>query len=182
MAARLRGYGMRVKQSSTWRDVRSSSEGVPPRWGQRIGLVILTLVVLAGAFGLFGVHSRQTTASHDGYDLTVTYPQVARAGWDAPWRVHVHHIGGFGTGLTIAVSMSYFRMWETQGFFPNPDSAGNDGRLYTMTFNHPSGSDFELEYDAYIQPSAQIGKNATVEVIVNSQVVVATRIHTWLVP
>jgi hypothetical protein len=58
----------------------------------------------------------------------------------------------------------------------------NDGRYVSFTFDQPKSDNFELEYDAYIQPAAQIGKSATVRVVVHGVIVAATTVHTWLVP
>ena len=55
--------------------------------------------------------------------------QVARSGLDVPWRARVHRDGGVNSELTLAVSSDYFRMFETQGFFPDPESATNDGQF-----------------------------------------------------
>jgi len=167
---------------STTSDVRPASAGPVPRWGRRAGIAILLLLVVLAAFGTFGVHSRTVRATGGGYSLHVTYPQTARAGLDVPWRAEVHHAGGFAHDLTLAISTDYFRMFETQGFFPDADSAGNDGRFVYLTFTKPNGDNFVLDYDAYIQPASQIGKSATVELIVQNQVVVTAHLHTWLVP
>lgn len=165
--------------ASTLRDVRR--DAYVGRWARRAGLTVLLLIVVAAAFGVFGVHSRTTTKRAGGYSLTVTYPQVARAGLDVPWRVHVSYPSA-PKAITIAVSSDYFRMFETQGFYPNPDSQTNDGHFVGFTFQSPPSDGMELEYDAYIQPAAQIGKSATIKVLVNGSVVVATKIRTWLVP
>lgn len=138
--------------------------------------------MLLGAVGVFGVHSRTVDAASNGYTLQVTYPQTARAGLDVAWRAHVHHAGGFPGGLTLAVSTDYFRMFETQGFYPDADSSTNDGRFVYFTFTKPPGDDFLLDYDAYIQPGSQIGKSATVKVIIHGTTVVQASLHTWLVP
>jgi hypothetical protein len=145
---------------------------------------LLCVIVAAGAIGVFGVHSRTATAtgSKDGYRLSVVFPQTARAGLDVPWRAIVASSDGFTSAITIAVSTDYFRMFETQGFYPDPDEQTNDGRFVYFSFNKPRGHTFVLDYDAYIQPASQIGKSATVEVLVHNAVVARTTIHTWLVP
>jgi hypothetical protein len=167
---------------SLMRDVRAADEGPAPRWGRRVGVLVLTVIVVLGALGLFGVRSRTVSATLGGYTLHVTYPQTARAGLDVPWRVEVRHPGGFGPALTVAVSADYFRMFETQGFYPTPDHVGDDGNFVYMTFDGPIGDRFVLDYDAYIQPAAQLGKSATVKVIVAHVVVVEAHLKTWLLP
>jgi hypothetical protein len=169
--------------SSMLEDVRPASAGPAPRWASRIGLTVLFAVVLLGAFGVFGVHSRTASHSSNGYTLTITYPQVARAGLDVPWRARVHRDGGVNSDITLAVSSDYFRMFETQGFYPNPDSSTNDGTYVYLRFtNLVQGRDFLLEYDAYIQPGSQIGKSGTVLLLVGGHEVARTSFHTWLVP
>jgi hypothetical protein len=171
--------------TDTWTaaDVRRAEEGPPPMWGRRLGTSLLLIIVLLGAVGVLGVHSRTITTSGSGWRMSVTYPQTARAGLDVPWRVRVHHPGGLPDKLTLAVSADYFRMFETQGFFPDADSETNDGKYVYFTFDTSAGSDdFLVDYDAYIQPSAQIGKSGTVELIIGKSVVAKASLHTWLAP
>ncbi|HEY3718170.1 MAG TPA: hypothetical protein VGL39_26885 [Jatrophihabitantaceae bacterium] len=164
-------------------DVRPASAGPPRQWWRRAGLAVLLAVVVLGAFGVFGVHSRSTSATSNGYTLAVTYPQSARAGLDVPFRVSVHHAGGIDDDLTLAISTDYFRMFETQGFYPDASSSTNDGRFVYLTFSKPpSGDDFLMDFDAYIQPGSQLGKSATVKLIVQGHELARTSIRTWLVP
>jgi hypothetical protein len=172
-----------IVPSSMLDDVRPASAGPAPRWASRIGLALLSVVVLLGAFGVLGVHSRTASHSSNGYTLTVTYPQVARAGLDVPWRARVHRDGGVNSDITLAVTSAYFRLFETQGFYPNPDSSTNDGDYVYLRFTDlRPGGDFVLEYDAYIQPGSQIGKSGTVKLLVGGREVARTSFHTWLVP
>src|SRR4051812_5838348 len=90
-------------------------------WGRRGGLTLLLLTFLAGGTGLFGVRARTITHRNGPYTLTVTYPRAARAGLDVPWRVHVSYPHA-PKSITIAVTSGYFRIFETQGFYPDPDS------------------------------------------------------------
>jgi hypothetical protein len=181
IAERARQVGSRRPPAdSTLRDLRPVRRRAV--LSRRIGLLVLLLVVVLGATGAFGVRSATTSVSQRGYMLSVTYPRVARAGLDVPVRVHVHHPGGYPSALSVAVSSDYFEMYETQGFFPEPDSESNDGRFVTLTFSKPSGDDFQVEYDTYIQPAAQIGKSAVVRVEIKGQVVAQVSISTWLLP
>jgi hypothetical protein len=164
-------------------DVAPASAGPRPHWGRRAAVAVLLVVVVLGALGVFGVHSRTTSRTSNGYTLSVTFPQVARAGLDVPWRARVHRAGGVNSDITLAVSSAYFRMFETQGFYPDPDSATNDGRYVYMHFTGlRPGRDFVLEYDAYIQPASQIGKSGTVRLLVGGREMARASFHTWLVP
>jgi hypothetical protein len=165
-------------------DVAEQSPRPGPLWERRIAIVILLAIVIAGAFGVFGVHSRTTTTTGtDGYTLEVTYPQTARSGLDVPWRVTVHQADQLPPQLTIAVTASYFGMFESQAFYPEPDSMTRDDKWLYFTFETESDSDtFVLDADTYVQPSSQIGHKAHVQLIVNDETVAQTEIRTWLVP
>ncbi len=176
----LGGVRPRLPADSTLRDVRGARRRALV--ARRIGIAVLFIVVVCGAAGLFGVRSATLSSSHQGYEMTLTYPRIARAGLDVPFRVHVHHPDGFSSDLSIAISSHYFEMFERQGFFPEPDSETNDGRFVTLIFSKAPGEDFQLEYDTYIQPAAQIGKSAVVQVREKGKVVAQTSIHTWLLP
>jgi hypothetical protein len=168
-----------VSSDSTLHDVRRDARVA--KWPRRVGLALLFLVVVAGAAGMFGVRSRTTVKHAGAYTLTVTYPQVARAGLDVPWRVRITYPTA-PKSITIGVTSDYFRMFETQGFYPAPDTQKNDGRFVYFTYDGPPPHVLEMEYDAYVQPAAQLGKRATVRVLVGNVVVASTSIRTWLVP
>ena len=164
-------------------DVRPASAGPRNQAWRWAGISVLLAVVVLGAIGVFGVHSRTTSSTSSGYTLTVTYPQSARAGLDVPLRVGVHHPGGISDDLILAISADYFRMIESQGTFPDPSDATNDGRFVYLTFSKPpAGDDFLVDFDVYIQPGSQLGKSATVKLIVGGHEVDRAAIRTWLVP
>ncbi len=79
---------------------------------------VLALIVVLGAVGVFGMRSTSVTASGGGYQLTVEYAAVSRAGLDTPWTVTVRHPGGFTGPITLATTDNYFTMFETQGLTP----------------------------------------------------------------
>jgi hypothetical protein len=168
---------------SLLRDVCLRDDPSPRRWPGRVATLVLLLVVLVGATGFLGTHTRTVTASADGYRMSVTYAWVARNGLDVPWRVHVHCPGGCSDGVTLAVSSEYFHIYESQGFFPDVDQSTSDGRFVYLTFSPPpDGHDFGVDYDAYIQPGSHTGAAGDVRLIVNSRLVTTAHIHTWLVP
>ena len=138
-------------------------------WVRRTALTVMTLVVAADLTGLLGVHTSETTASRDGYTLTLRYPGVARAGLDTPWQVEVTHPGGFGQQLTLAVTGDYFDIFET----------GHD--LY-LTFTAPPGDTFVVDFDAYIQPASQQGRSATVALVKGTTPLVWVSYRTRLLP
>ena len=134
-------------------------------WGRRVFLCLLLVVVLAGATGLLGVRTAMTSAHGAGYTLGVTYASTARAGLDVPWQVTISNPDGFGKEITVAVTGDYFDIFETQGFTPEPSTSVRDATTLYLTFDAPDGDVFTVDYDAYIQPSSQVGRDATVSVV-----------------
>jgi hypothetical protein len=148
-------------------------------------LTAMAFVVAAGISSLLGVHTSTVSTHSNGYDLTLHYPAVARAGLDTEWQVTVTHPGGFGKQLTLAVTGDYFNIFETQGFHPNPSQETRDGQNLYLTFTAPPGDAFVVDFDTYIQPSSQKGSTATVSLVKNSNfttAVASVHIDTRLMP
>jgi hypothetical protein len=152
------------------------------RW--RTGsIAAMWLLVLLGAVGLFGVHSRTVTGSGQGYQASLTYAAIARPGWDVPWHLVLTHPGGFGDGMvTVAVSRSMFDIYETQGFHPSPDSETADDQFLYLEFSPPPGDVLVVDFDAYIQPTSQLGRRTTVKVITGGQERLQLHTRTFLLP
>jgi hypothetical protein len=180
------GRSARTADSSTIRSHTDEhiDEGSHPvaMWLRRAMLAAMTLVVAADLFSLLGVHTSSVSAQHDGYTLTLDYPSVARAGLDTPWQATVTHPGGFGKQLTLAVTGSYFNIFETQGFHPNPSDETRDGDTLYLTFTAPPGDTFVVDFDAYIQPASQQGRSATLSVVDGGTAVVSVDYRTRLMP
>jgi hypothetical protein len=162
----------------------SLDEGSHPLalWVRRAMLAAMALVVAADLLSLLGVRTSTVTAEHDGYTVTLHYPSVARAGLDSPWQVTVTHPGGFGTQLKLAVTGSYFNIFETQGFHPNPSDETRDGTTLYLTFTAPAGDTFVVDFDTYVQPASQQGRSATLTVIDGGTAQVSVDYHTRLMP
>ena len=84
--------------------------------------------------------------------------------------------------ITIQISTDYFHLFETQGFFPDAANSANNGRFVSFTFDEPRSDNFRLDYDAYIQPMAQIGRRSHLKVITDGQERVGLRWRTFLFP
>ena len=151
-------------------------------WSRRGFLTLLLVVVLAGLAGLLGVRSTTGSAEDAGWSLSLRHAATARAGLDVPWEVTVTHEGGFGKELTLAVTGSYFDLFETQGFTPDPAEATRDGDTLFLTFTAPPGDTFVVAYDAYIQPAAQQGGSGTVSVMDDGVRVATVGFDTTLLP
>lgn len=161
-------------------------------WARRTAATVMLAVVIVGASGLLGVRSdvRTTTASSgDGaWTLTVTYAEVARAGWDVPLSIRVTAPGPLAERpVTLTIDRAYLDLFETQGWNPDPASATGDADRVELEFDTPSDADvFQADFDAYIQPSAQLGAGSRITLSTpvdgQDQEVAAVDIHTTLLP
>ena len=142
----------------------------------------MLVVVVAGAVGLLGVHSATASGGAAGYTASFTYARVARAGWDVPWRVRVDHPGGFDGPITLAVNADAFQIYETQRFWPEPSSETRGEHTIYLTFDPPPGDTLVVEYDAYIQPSAQRGRDTRLTVITGGHPRLRLHASTFLLP
>ena len=123
------------------------------------------------------------TMRETGRDMKDKYKETARAGLDVPWQVVVTHADGFEKEVTIAVTGDYFDIYETQGFTPEPSASMRDATTLYLTFDAPDGDVLTVDYDAYIQPSSQVGRDATVSVVDAAHVpLVSVDIDTYLLP
>jgi hypothetical protein len=146
-------------------------------WGRRGAMGLLALVVVAAFGGWLGVHTSTTTATSNGWTLTLHYPRVARAGLDVRWQATVHHPGGLGKEVTLAITGDYFNIYETQGFHPEPAEETRDsGRLY-LTFTAPPGDTFVVDFDTYVQPASQSGSAATLSVVDTTTLRALSSVH-----
>lgn len=167
---------------STLLDLRSLDEERRGVLGRRIAIGLLALIVIVGATGWLGVRSWTARASGDGYDLSLTYPRVARAGLDVPWELRLDHPGGFDGPITIAVSADYFDIFEFQGMHPEPSDETADADFVYLTFQPPDGDVFTTSLDTYVQPSSQIGRDAVAKAMIDDRTVAQVSFSTWLVP
>lgn len=175
---------MRTSDSdSTLDDVAGPDRPDHGLWTRRIAVAVLSLLLITAATGWLGVRSRTEVAGKDGYRLAVTYAVVARAGLDVPLTLRVHEPQQIDHDVVIGITAGYFRIFETQGFFPEPSDVTSDGDTIWMTFSPPpSGRDLVIDYDAYIQPSSQRGATAVVTLVTGGISRAAVPIGTALVP
>jgi hypothetical protein len=122
-------------------------------WASRGFVLALFLICTAGGVGLLGGHTSRAVGAGGGYDLFLTYPGTARPGLDTLWELKVVHQGGFKGQITVAVTASYFDLFETQGFYPTPSETTRDDSYVYMKFTPPPhGDTFIVMFDAYLQP------------------------------
>ena len=159
--------------------------GPQPRaglWTGRLSLAVLACFVALGLIGVLGVHTSSADTRANGYSVSLDYPRTARAGLDVAWQATVTRERGFTGPVELAVTADYFDIYETQGFFPEPDSQTRDGATLYLTFTTPPGDTLVVSYDAYIQPSSQVGRDGTLAVREDGREVASVDFDTWLAP
>lgn len=149
---------------------------------RRVTTGALALFVALGLVGALGVRTATATADEAGFTLTLDYPAVARAGLDVRWELHVTKPGGFGDGVTIALTADYFSIFETQGWYPDPATQTRGADLLLLTFDPPPGEEFVLGFDAYIQPASQRGAPGSAAIWLDGREVARIDYNTRLVP
>lgn len=150
---------------------------------RRIGLGVLTVIVLAGAVGLFGIRTRTVSASGGGYSMSLQYPSTDRADEPVRWVLTLVHPGGFTGSVDVAVTQSYLDMLDVNAIQPEPSSSRNDGGFVVWTFDPPAGNRLRVLLDANIQLNAHLGAGAVVSVLdEHGHPVVSVRYRTWVAP
>lgn len=141
-----------MNSSSTRPEDVSLDQLVRARRFRRIGLGILGVVVLAGAFNLLGVRREVVTAEADGYLLEVEYTRVTRPGLASTWAVAVTHPGGFAGPITISTTADYFDRFDFNQFYPEPSTTASRGDVLLLTFEGIEGERFVLRFDGRATP------------------------------
>lgn len=149
---------------------------------RRAALAVLAVFVLLGLTGLLGVRSSTVVARGEGYELTVTYGSVTRAGLATPFSVEVRRPGGFAGPVVIAVSSSYLEIFDENGLDPDPSEATATRDQVEWTFDAPSGDVLGVSFDARVEPGVQWGREGFAAVLVDGRPVARSSFRTWVMP
>jgi len=149
---------------------------------RRAFMVVLFAFLGVGLTGMLGVHSRTTTARGGGYELTVTYGQVSRAGLATPWSLEIRHPGGFDGPVTVATEAKYLDLFDENGFDPQPSKATATADRLIWEFDPPDGDTLTVSLDGRVEPGAQWGRTGETAVLVDGTPVVSVKYKTWVMP
>lgn len=168
----------------TLHDVQEAHGHERKRLARRVGIALLTVIVLLGASGLLGVFSRTVRAQAAGWTLVVEYPWIARAGLGVPWTVTVTAPPtGFPDQVTVAVTSDWLDLFVSDGWSPQPTDETTDAEFDYLTLATPAAADtMTLGFGAYVRPSAQLGSGAEVRLIVDGAPLATVHYDTWLLP
>lgn len=142
---------------------------------RRAGLLVLALFVLAGATGLLGTRTSDTTVRGGGYELTVTYPRISRPGHAVKVQVQVRKEGGFEERpVQVRYTTDYFQMFDENSFTPQPDAETADPEFTLDEFSPPPGDVLVITVDTRVEPARQRGEDGQVSILDDSGAPVLT--------
>ena len=169
--------------TSTLPDLRPASEVRAARDKRRVGLALLSVFVLAGAFGLFGTRTTTASATASGYTVTVTYPQISRPGHAVRYEVEVNRSGGFTGPVQMRFRSAYFDLFDENSFGPAAESETSDAAYDIYEFAAPKGDTLVVSSDTRVEPARQRGERGEVSVLDDSgNPVVTVRYRTRIFP
>lgn len=170
--------------TSTLPDRRDPADVRRARTQRRVGLVLLSLLVVAGVSGWLGTRTATASATGGGYELTVRYPQVSRPGHAVRLQVQVRRDGGFdGQPVQLRYRTEYLEMLDENAFTPQPN-AETAGPGYTEDeFLPPRGEVFVMTVDTRIEPARQRGERGWFAVVdEDGTEAVRVDVSTWIWP
>lgn len=89
-----------------------------------------------------------------------------------PWSLRIRHPGGFDGPVSLSITADSMLIFETQRFWPEPSAETRDAERAYLTFDPPPGDELAIDYDAYVQPSAQRG--VLTQITILTQITVIT--------
>jgi len=161
---------------------RSADRARRGRHVRGVGMLILSLFLLAGVTGQLGVRAATARDLGGEVDLTVHHASVTRAGLATPYRVVVSRGEGFGGPIHIEVERGLFDRFDFQGFYPTPAKETADPQWVRYEFDPPPGNALYWSFDVRTGPN-QIGsyRHYRVRVVDETGRVLAQVRHSMLV-
>jgi hypothetical protein len=85
--------------------------------------------------------------------------------------------------ITTRIDSWYLGMFDENGLEPEPAESFHTNDWTWWTFEVPEGStEFELSFDARLEPSVQWGRQGTAALVIDSVEVLSAQFATWVVP
>lgn len=168
----------------TTSDLPDRPPGSTGRWLRRLGVALLTLIVIGAGLDLFGPRTGELSRQGGGHTLDVVYPQIARAGEPAPLHVVVETTSQFGDTVQLRFCDSYFDHLDFQSWYPNPSAESSEPGWVVYEFDAPpSGTILDISLDARVAPGQLGGTDeCEISVLVDDEPVVTASFTTWRAP
>lgn len=149
----------------------------------RAGMGFVTLVMLAGIFGLLGPDTDTVRDEGANYELEVLYTTITRAGQPIPLEIRVTRPGGFDGPISMSICDEYFDELDYQNWYPNPATEIGGGESLVYEFDPPEGDVLEIDLDARVSPGRFGGRMDCTLAVLDSGVPAATvSFDSWRLP
>lgn len=151
---------------------------------RRVVFGALTVFLVLGVLGVFGPRTAETSATGEGWEMSVTYPRVTRPGLGARVTIEVRRPGGFDLPVVLAVDSSYFDAFDESTLEPEPVEATADATRSIWTFAAPTAGDtVVVEVSGRLEPGAQLERlSGRASILVADQPAVSVRWKTFTTP
>ena len=128
---------------------------------QRFGWVVMLLIVIGAALGLFG-HGPLADGQARAEGLTLNYDRFARHGATSSLEAEIEPQALRGDTLTLWMTRKYLEGAELESVIPEPARVATRGDLVVFTFmtaerSRPTRITFKLRPDEYWSEHARAG-------------------------
>ncbi|HEX2192857.1 MAG TPA: hypothetical protein VHH09_06645 [Acidimicrobiales bacterium] len=151
---------------------------------RRAIVLALAVFLLLGLVGLLGPSTGETTASAEGWELSVTHPRVTRPGLSARLTIEIRRPGGFDLPVVLALESSYLDVFDESSVEPEPVEATADASRSLWTFAAPtSGDTLTVDVSGRVEAGLQLRRvSGRASILVADQPVVDLSWKTYLTP
>jgi hypothetical protein len=152
---------------------------------RRVSISFVALLIVLGMVGMLGVRDTTAEASANGLTIGVSHASVTRAGLATTFGIEVSTTDDTPLPpiITTRISSRYLDMLDENGLDPDPTVSFRDSDWTWWTFEVPTGArEFEVSFDARLEPSVQWGRRAVVAIETEGTSMVDVEISTWVMP
>ncbi len=144
----------------------------------------LSLFLLLGVTDVFGPRTAETSASGEGWELSVTYPGVTRPGLSARISVEIRRPGGFDVPVVVAAESSYLEAFDDISLEPEPVESTADASRSIWTFAAPTAGDtLQVDVSGRTRPGLQLRRlSGRASLLVADRPVLTVRWKTYVTP
>ncbi len=156
------------------------------RWRamRRVFFCGLTAFLVLGLVGVMGPRTGETSASAEGWEVSVAYPRVSRPGLSARVSIEIRRPGGFDVPVVVAADSDYFDAFDESSLEPAPVDSTADSTRSIWTFAAPTASDtLVVDVSGRVQPGLQLRwVSGQASILVADQAAVTLGWKTFLTP
>ena len=151
---------------------------------RRAVFVLLTAFLALGLGGVLGPSTAETSASAEGWEVSVTYPRVTRPGLSARLTFEIRRPGGFDLPVVLAVDSSYLEFLAESAVEPEPVESTADASRSIWTLAAPTAGDtLAVDVSGRVEPGLQLrGLSGRATILVADRPALTVRWKTYVTP